>query len=702
MKNFDEEFMQRYDLAIERIAGIMEESDNNAFVKPSMKAYFEETTSFIGKLNEIKRLVETDSLRDMDETKLKKLNDELYAHLITVGGEDYYQQSFLSPDFAGTAFAGDFDEKRCYEAAKMLSALYVLLHSSIQDIYQKRFDNLTIKLELFLEIYGVINDSEDDESMLKAIKNSMYYFAYDYAEEYMEDNVRSGIDEELDFILSIIMNSDLNETKYLYFYGECIGKNEIEVSKYLASLGDDKIRAMASTYVEGYVEGFNYAGIDLGTKRTVNIRYNIGFERIIKEAVIQFREIGLEPVIYLHGRDYRKASPRRVGVVTTALNSQYEYDHRYDLMYFANKPLLDRYLVCTRLACEKYAQKASVYAGPACVEVFGEKPFIPKNSKYAVSPDKKAMKLLTAYNQDRSILMDEFINLSQTSFTIIAYPIPEIGEKFAEIFDETIRINTLDKVMYRRIQEKLIDALNEGVGAHVVGMNGNKTDITVAFAPMTDPQKETIFENCLADVNIPVGEVFTSPKLKGTNGVLNVSRVYLNELEYRNLTITFKDGMIDGYSCSNFDDEEKCKKYIEENVMFGHDSLPMGEFAIGTNTAAYTMARKYEIADKLPILIAEKTGPHFAVGDTCYSMSEDNRVYNPDGKEIIAKDNEVSILRKTDMQRAYFNCHTDITIPYDELGYIDVIRGDGTTIRLIENGRFVLEGCEKLNEELDY
>ena len=52
------------------------------------------------------------------------------------------------------------------------------------------------------------------------------------------------------------------------------------------------------------------------------------------------------------------------------------------------------------------------------------------------------------------------------------------------------------------------------------------------------------------------------------------------------------------------------------------------------------MARKYDIEDKMPILIAEKTGPHFAVGDTCYSFSEESKIYNPDGKEIIAKDNE--------------------------------------------------------------
>jgi hypothetical protein len=127
----------------------------------------------------------------------------------------------------------------------------------------------------------------------------------------------------------------------------------------------------------------------------------------------------------------------------------------------------------------------------------------------------------------------------------------------------------------------------------------------------------------------------------------------------------------------------------------------MGEFAIGTNTIAYVVAEQYGVHDKFPILIAEKTGPHFAVGDTCYSHAEDVKVYNPDGKEIIARDNSVSLLRKTDPAKAYFGCHTDITIPYEELGSITVLCRDGENVTLIENGRFVLPGTEKLNEPLD-
>jgi len=199
-------------------------------------------------------------------------------------------------------------------------------------------------------------------------------------------------------------------------------------------------------------------------------------------------------------------------------------------------------------------------------------------------------------------------------------------------------------------------------------------------------------------VNIPVGEVFTSPRLAGTQGILNVSEVYLNDLKYKNIMLTFEDGKIVDYTCDNFETEEENRAYIRENVLFNRDTLPIGEFAIGTNTTAYVMANEYDIVYKLPILIVEKMGPHFAVGDTCYSHSEEVRLYNPDGKEIVAKDNECSLLRDKDESQAYFNCHTDITIPYDEIESIVSVHEDGTEVLIIKNGRFVLDGCEILNE----
>mgnify|MGYP003311735589 CR=1 FL=1 len=129
--------------------------------------------------------------------------------------------------------------------------------------------------------------------------------------------------------------------------------------------------------------------------------------------------------------------------------------------------------------------------------------------------------------------------------------------------------------------------------------------------------------------------------------------------------------------------------------------MPLGEFAIGTNTTAYMMTKKFALESIMPILIAEKTGPHFAMGDTCYSHEEDMMTYNPDGKAIVARENSISALRHTDPLKAYFGCHTDITIPYDELGRLYGVCEDGTELDIIRDGRFVLEGIEELNRPFD-
>ena len=76
-------------------------------------------------------------------------------------------------------------------------------------------------------------------------------------------------------------------------------------------------------------------------------------------------------------------------------------------------------------------------------------------------------------------------------------------------------------------------------------------------------------------------------------------------------------------------------------------------------------------------------------------------LFRSDGKEMTARDNAVSALRKERPQEAYFNCHTDITIPYSELDLIEAVEPDGTRTAIIAGGRFVLPGTEALNEPLE-
>ena len=544
--------------------------------------------------------------------------------------------------------------------------------------------NVTITAELFVEIYNYFEDKEGIDKT--AIEQAIYWYFHDYSEIFIGDSVRELVDSEEDFLYQIVMNSDLNDLRYLYQYGQHIGKNETGIAAFLNGMSDEEIQAMADTYTEGYRIGFAATGKDLSKKTTAQVRYPIGFERMVRAAVKNLEKLNL------------KVTMR---ACSSAANKQYDYDHKEDKALYYDKAYVERRLEVMKTSFEEMKKLANGQAGPAVIEVFGEIPFSPETQKEVLKLDEKQQQL-SVYDMSMSgQITNQYIIGEERSFTIIAYPVPEIGERFKEIFAETVKINTLDYTLYQNMQQKIIDVLDQAEKVHITGKNGNKTDLYVSIWPLKDATKESAFENCVADVNIPVGEVFTSPVLKGTTGKLFVSQVYLNELKYLNLEIDFEDGVIKDYTCTNFEKEEECRKYIKENVLMNHETLPMGEFAIGTNTTAYRMARDFDIADKLPILIAEKTGPHFAVGDTCYSHEEDMVTYNPDGKQIVARENDFSKLRSEDMSKAYFNCHTDITIPYDELDKITVIRKDGTTEDIISDGRFVLAGIEELNKPLD-
>ena len=604
---------------------------------------------------------------------------------------DYYKDSYANPTVCVNRFGEDIGHMLSFLAAQVCS-LGALC-------FEGRYFELTIFAELFMEIYDIIQNNSEEE-YAGAIKSSIYYFIYDYMDDYCEFKVRDSLGCGSGYITRLLKNIDVNDERSLYLYGEYIGSNELGTFRYLAGLPEESIHQIASTYVEGYVEGFRIAGIDLTAKKTVQIRYPVGFERVVIEAVKLFETKGLKAVFVRSGNGIMGNNMNSVGSID--YNRQYAYDHRYDNAIYYNKAVKDRQISSTRQAYEKYTEAAAGYAGPAVIEHFGEKEFDPEICKDACKLDKKQQELVVAAGIELSNLVNEFIPRDNYSFTIIAFPVPDIGDDYEKIFRETIRINTLDVKVYEKIQQCIIDVLDDCDHVLIEGKDGNNTKLNIYLADINEGSKQTRFHNCLADCNIPLGEVYTSPKLTGTTGVLNVKQVYINGLQYNDLVINFEDGRVRDYTCSNYDNATDNKNYVNDNLMKHHEGLPIGEFAIGTNTSAYVMGRRYNIADKLPILIAEKTGPHIAIGDTCFSMAEDMPVYNPDGKEVIARDNEItSANRGSDPTKAYFGCHTDITIPYNELGKIAAVSGSGDEILIISDGRFVLEGTEELNNVLD-
>ena len=158
------------------------------------------------------------------------------------------------------------------------------------------------------------------------------------------------------------------------------------------SLPEETVRLMADTYTEGYRKGFEVMGRDLSKKSAVQIRYELGFERMVKAAIRNFREMGLDTILSRSAVwSVNQKAGRKVGCYGTPASRQCNYDHRYDEAIYLSKAFTDRKASVLRVAYEQY--KRGGLCGPAVIETFGQEGFQPVNKKEANRLDGKQEKL---------------------------------------------------------------------------------------------------------------------------------------------------------------------------------------------------------------------------------------------------------------------------------------------------------------------
>jgi hypothetical protein len=600
--------------------------------------------------------------------KLREVNGYWYAPL----GSDAYEGDFANPDYAVQAFGlttGQHLSAFRYDVFGLLSAA---VHGETRIIAR------------FLETV---------EQLVKVGPDGAEAVVRDYYRSTDSDQIRGMLRRRFDPLENTLgdrlASAHGGDLSFLFLNGMKVDRVHEEMASFLFSLPEADLRDIGDTLADAYSLGLREEGKDsFKNRNVVTVILPMGGEALFRHIRASFARVGL----------LAHAAP----VHRTPSNRQANYDHRFKYALYLDQKTVDSQIAMRREVFDELSDVLHAYSGVAHVGLFGEQPFSPSQRQSMVRADREMSVLYNRFTQLGVAIQQSHLPRHETSFCMISFPSPEIGPAFHEIFRDCVKVNTLSNSEYRPIQAALIDAMDGAEKVRVLGAPGNDTDITVILHPLSDAGKETAFENCLASVNIPVGEVFTSPVLKGTNGVLHVGEAFLDGLKYSDLRMVFRDGEAVDWSCSNFDDPEKGREYIRENIFYPHESLPLGEFAIGTNTVAYAMGVKHDIMGLLPVLILEKTGPHFAVGDTCYSREEDQELHDPDsGKRLVAVENERSALRVTDPDRAYTNRHVDITLPYSGLDSICAIHPDGREVYLMKGGRFVLPGTETLNLPLE-
>ena len=241
--SLDELLMERYALAKERVCEIKEEK---AVQMPYLD-FFQKTAAFLEKnveimdgvvfLGEAREPRKLADAADLSIDEWKELNRDLYADILP----ENYKNSYGNPVYAC---------EKLGEYGKDFSFLYAELRGIVVYAFEKRLWDITVLLELFLEVYGAFAQEEvPTEEELRGILNS---YANDYCQDMIEYRTRECVDPELDFAAKIIMNSDFSDLRYLYLFGECITENELGVAAFLNGLSQEEIDSCARTYTEGY------------------------------------------------------------------------------------------------------------------------------------------------------------------------------------------------------------------------------------------------------------------------------------------------------------------------------------------------------------------------------------------------------------------------------------------------------------------
>lgn len=145
-------------------------------------------------------------------------------------------------------------------------------------------------------------------------------------------------------------------------------------------------------------------------------------------------------MIYRHATHVvNKRGAVRVGYTGGVANPQYDYDHRQDSALFLDGDFVQRKLRAMQTSYEKYRELAEVHGGPACIVTFGENPFSPISKPEAYALSETQQKLQTELDNESGQIVNRYIKGDERSFTIIAYPVPEIGGNYEEIFREIVK-----------------------------------------------------------------------------------------------------------------------------------------------------------------------------------------------------------------------------------------------------------------------
>ena len=140
-KLFEEEnesVQERFSLACERIRAFLADSK----IKPPYLDYFKRMAEFVELLSDWQHQVDTEDIWKQDMQSIQAYNHLLYEDILP----ESYATSYANPAYAVQQLGEDYGQ--------LLSFVYTELRGGIVYVVENRLFDLTIHVELFVEIFG--------------------------------------------------------------------------------------------------------------------------------------------------------------------------------------------------------------------------------------------------------------------------------------------------------------------------------------------------------------------------------------------------------------------------------------------------------------------------------------------------------------------------------------------------------------------
>ncbi|MBT3756235.1 MAG: hypothetical protein HOG24_08160, partial [Candidatus Cloacimonetes bacterium] len=216
---------------------------------------------------ELEQELTDDYYKQNDLDNLQNTNQEFFNEVKT----ENYSSSYANPECCAETFGEEF--------GALLSAYYVNYRNYVTFSFQHMQYYMLRWNKVFIEVHNLFKKGLP---VFNECKNVMMGEFKKLSKEDTKLNFAKSYGPATKMYRDIVMKADLSDFRYLYQYGKHIGDNELKSAEFLSSYPNDKINVLAKAIADAFIRGYELAKKDLTQKKTLNIYYHLGQEKIAR------------------------------------------------------------------------------------------------------------------------------------------------------------------------------------------------------------------------------------------------------------------------------------------------------------------------------------------------------------------------------------------------------------------------------------